>query len=37
VNKYYLQQYVRVFAWGHNLKRITSEFLQAMVMKPCTG
>jgi transposase len=37
VSKYYLQQYVRVFAWGHNLKRITSEFLQAMVMKPCTG
>ena len=32
VNKVYLRQYVRVFAWVHNIKRITSEFLQAMVI-----
>lgn len=36
VSKHYLQQYVRTFLWGYNLKRLTSEFLQAMLLSNFT-
>jgi transposase len=31
VNKKYLYQYVGVFEWGHNIKRVTPEFIRAML------
>jgi transposase len=31
VNKKYLYQYVAVFEWGHNIKRVTPEFIRAML------
>mgnify|MGYP005846434543 CR=1 FL=1 len=30
VNKVYLQQYVAIHEWAHNLKEVTSEFLRAL-------
>jgi transposase len=35
VSKYYLSQYLAVFEWAHTLKRLTLEFLRA-IMTPCT-
>jgi transposase len=38
VSKWYLAQYVAVFQWGHNLKRVTDEFLRILLrMLPSTG
>ena len=31
VNKVYLYQYVAIFEWGHNIKRVTPEFIRAML------
>ncbi len=31
VHKKYLQQYVAVFAWAFNLKRVTTEFLRLLL------
>lgn len=31
VSKWFLRQYVAVFAWGYNLKRATAEFLRALL------
>ncbi len=30
VNKLYLYQYVAIFEWGHNIKRVAPEFIRAM-------
>ena len=35
VNKVYLEQYVIIFEWCHNLKEVTDEFLQ--VLLGCRG
>ena len=38
VSKWYLAQYVAVFQWGHNIKRVTDEFLRALLdMRPSTS
>jgi transposase-like protein len=34
VNKEYLYQYVVIFEWGHNIKRVTPEFIRAMLSVP---
>ena len=34
VNKVYLHQYVAIFEWGHNSKRVTPEFIRAMLGVP---
>jgi transposase-like protein len=34
VNKVYLQQYIAVFVWTHNLKKITADFLQSLFTAP---
>ena len=31
VNKVYLHQYVTIFEWGFNLKRVTGEFIRALL------
>ena len=31
VNKVYLHQYVAMFEWGHNVKRVTPAFVQALL------
>jgi transposase len=31
VNKVYLHQYVGIFEWGLNIKRVTGEFIRALV------
>ena len=31
VNKVYLDQYVTMFEWAHNLKRVTDEFLRVLL------
>lgn len=31
VNKVYLHQYVAIFEWGFNLKRVTGEFIRALL------
>ncbi len=36
VNKEYLYQYVASFEWGHNIKRVTPEFIRAMLAVPIT-
>ncbi len=36
VNKKYLYQYVAIFAWGYNIKRVTPEFIRAMLGVPIT-
>ena len=38
VSKWYLAKYVAVFQWGHNIKRVTDEFLRALLnMRPSTS
>ena len=34
VNKVYLQQYIAVFIWTHNLKTVTPDFLKAIFLAP---
>jgi transposase len=34
VNKVYLYQYVAIFEWGHNIKRVKPEFIRAMLGVP---
>ena len=36
VSKWFLSQYVTMFEWAHNLKRVTTTFLRAMML-PCTS
>ena len=36
VSKWFLRAYVAIFEWTHNLKRVTAEFLRAMML-PCTS
>ena len=37
VSKWYLDQYVAVFQWGYNIKRVTDEFLRILLgMRPGT-
>jgi transposase-like protein len=36
VNKEYLYQYVGIFEWGYNIKRVTPEFIRAMLGVPIT-
>jgi transposase len=37
VSKWYLAQYVAVFQWAHNIKRVTDEFLSALLgLRPST-
>jgi transposase-like protein len=31
VNKVYLEQYVIMFEWAHNLKKVTDEFLRILL------
>jgi hypothetical protein len=38
VSKWYLAQYVAVFQWGHNIRRVTDESLWALLgTRPSTG
>jgi hypothetical protein len=38
VSKWYLAQYVAIFQWGHNIKRVTDEFLRVLLgLGPSTG
>jgi transposase-like protein len=38
VSKWYLAQYVAVFQWCHNVKRVTDEFLRILLgLTPGTG
>ena len=38
VSKWYLGQYVAINQWGHNIKRVTDEFLRILLgMIPGTG
>ena len=38
VSKWYLDQDVAVFQWGHNIKRVTDEFLRVLLgLGPSTG
>lgn len=38
VSKHYLQQYVAMFQWAHNLKAATDDFLRTLLgIKPSTG
>jgi hypothetical protein len=34
VNKVYLYQYMVIFEWGHNTKRVTGEFIRALAAVP---
>lgn len=34
VHKGYLAQYVAMFEWAYNLKRVTREFLQILISPP---
>jgi transposase len=34
VNKSYLYQYVAIFEWGHNIKRVTAAFIRAILGVP---
>ena len=36
VSKWFLSQYVTIFEWTYNLKRVTTAFLRAMMI-PCTA
>ncbi len=36
VSKWFLHQYVAIFEWAHNLKRVTADFLRSMML-PCTS
>jgi transposase len=38
VSKWYLAQYVAMFQWAHNLKRVTDDYLRALLgIRPSTG
>lgn len=37
VHKKYLNQYVRVFEWAHNIKAVTDEFLRVMLAVPSSN
>jgi transposase-like protein len=32
VSKWFLSEYVSIFQWSHNLKRVTADFLRAMML-----
>ncbi len=34
VSKWFLDQYVAVFEWAHNLKAVTADFVRAMLVRP---
>jgi len=34
VNKVYLHQYVAIFEWGRNIKRVTPRFVRALLGVP---
>src|SRR5512135_1961540 len=34
VSQWYLEQYVAIFQWGHNLKHVTDEFLRTLLGRP---
>jgi transposase len=36
VNKVYLEQYVIMFEWAHNLKKVTDEFLRVLLGSAAT-
>ncbi len=36
LRKKYLALYVAMFEWSHNLKRVTDEFLKAVMISNCT-
>lgn len=36
VSKKYLYQYVAIFEWGHHIKRVTPEFIRAILGAPIT-
>jgi transposase len=36
VNKVYLYQYVAIFEWGHNIKRVTPAFIRALLGVPAS-
>ncbi len=36
VNKVYLYQYVALFEWGHNIKRVSGAFIRALFGVPLT-
>ena len=36
VSKKYLYQYVAIFEWGYNIKRVTPEFIRAVLGVPIT-
>ncbi len=36
ISKWYLSQYIAIFEWTYNLKRVTAPCLRAM-MVPCTS
>jgi transposase-like protein len=31
VNKVYLEQYIKMFEWSHNLKAVTDDFLRVLL------
>ena len=38
VSKWYLAQYEAIFQWGHNIKKVTNEYLRILLgMIPSTG
>lgn len=39
VSKWYLDQYVAIFQWGHNIKQVTDDFLRSLlgIERPSTG
>jgi hypothetical protein len=38
VSKWYLAQYVAIFQWAHDIKRVTDEFLRVLIgLRPSTG
>jgi hypothetical protein len=36
VSKKYLYQYVALFEWGYNIKRVTPQFIRAVLGLPIT-
>jgi transposase len=34
VSKWYLHQYVAVFQWGANIKKVSDEFLRCLLWMP---
>jgi hypothetical protein len=38
VSQLYLARYVAIFQWGHNIERVTDEFLRVLLgLGPSTG